>query len=113
MRPAGEIGFLGADPSQEAVHPGEMDGLARVGSAGERQVLVVEPEVIDHAIVEQGQSLERLRGGPPEGDQVGIVIGGHQTARRIDHRHRDPMDRLDQRAARALDLKGWHERRET
>ena len=103
MGTAGQVLFAATDALQQAAHPLDVAGLGIMGCAAERELLAGEAELLDHAVFYQGEGLERLGGGAPEGHEVGVAGTGHERALGVDDRDVDAVHRLGAVAAALLD----------
>ena len=69
--------IVGAEPQalQPAAHRRYVRRLTGVRGAGERDLMLGEPETVGGAALDQGQRLEGLQGGAREDRTVDVAVG--------------------------------------
>ena len=103
MDAAFEIGLAQPDLSEPRPHRFDMALLAAVRGAGERDVLVAQPELLDRTAFDEGHGLDRLVGRTRQDGRIDVAPGRHDRAVRLDDGGDPLVPAFDDRSPRHLD----------
>ena len=96
MRAAGEIALVEPGLGQQASHRRDMHTIAAMGGAGDRKLLIAEPERIGRPALDQRNGLQRLDRRAREHRALDIAEREHEPAVRVGDRDRAGMAALDE-----------------